>query len=166
MILGDERVGTQIRATKTSWYPFDRNRRPLGPRQTALIRILNPVRQLPLASMQAIRCQHGDYVMAVQFRLWMQAYQIDTCHRLRYSLHIRMGTSEPNFFNITDSFSRISPATVGIHLYKVFRHELDSTFIKSERMSEMARVYCRCGFGDMHISLDETQRRHRIPTQR
>ena len=141
MILGDERVGTQIRATKTSWYPFDRNRRPLGPRQTALIRILNPVRQLPLASMQAIRCQHGDYVMAVQFRLWIQAYQIDTCHRLRYNLHIRMTTSEPNLFNITDGRPGTSCAMMGIHLQKVFGHEFDSTFIESKRMSKVARAY-------------------------
>ena len=78
-----------------------------------------------------------------------------------------MAPSEPDFFHITDSgFVASYVGTKGIHLQKVFRHELDSTFIKSKRMSEMTRVCYRCRFGDMHIALDETQRRHRMPGQR
>ena len=78
-----------------------------------------------------------------------------------------MAAGEPDFFNITNSRNGVSyVGTKGIHLQKVFRYELDSTFIKSKRMSEMTRICYRSGFGNMHISLDETQRRHRFPGQR
>ena len=83
-----------------------------------------------------------------------------------HDIHIIMATCEPDFFNITDDGSgSLYIVEMGIHLLKVLRHELDSTFIKSKRMSDMARVCYRRGDGDVDISLNETQRRHRIPGQ-
>ena len=77
-----------------------------------------------------------------------------------------MATCEPDFFNVTDSGSgTLYIAAMGVHLHKVLRHELHSTFIKGKRMSEMTCVCHRCGGGDVDIPLDETQRRHRIPGQ-
>ena len=77
-----------------------------------------------------------------------------------------MGTCEPNFFNVTDGGSgTLYIAAIGVHLPKVLWHELDSTFIKSKCVSDMARVCYWCGGGDVDILLDETQRRHRIPGQ-
>ena len=83
-----------------------------------------------------------------------------------HDIHIRMATCKPDFFNVTDGGSwTLYMATVGVHLPKVLWHKLDSTFIKSKCVSEMARICYRCGGGDMDILLDETQRRHRIPGQ-
>ena len=75
-----------------------------------------------------------------------------------------MATREPDFFNVTDGGSgTMYIAAMGVHLLKVLWHELDSSFIKSKCMAEMARVCYRCGGGDVDILLDETQRRHCIP---
>ena len=77
-----------------------------------------------------------------------------------------MATGEPDFFNVADGRSgTLYTAAMGVHLPKVLRHELDSTFIKSKCVSEMARICYRCGGGDVDIRLNETQRRHRIPGQ-
>ena len=85
---------------------------------------------------------------------------------LIHDIHIGMATCEPNFFNVTDGGSGTSYiAAMGVHLPKVLRDELDSTFIKSKCMSDMASVCHRCRGGDVDIPLDETQRRHCIPGQ-
>ena len=93
-------------------------------------------------------------------------YQVHPLCESIHDLHIRMATCEPDFFNVTDGGSAtLYSAAMGVHLLKVLWHELDSTFIKSKCMSEMARVCSRRGGGDVDIPLNETQRRHCIPGQ-
>lgn len=77
-----------------------------------------------------------------------------------------METPKPDSFNVAGSRSGISYVTMmSVHLRKVFGHELDSTFVKSECTSEMAHIYYRCGGLHMDISLDETQRQYRVSGQ-
>ena len=78
--------------------------------------------------------------LAGQPHHWMRIHQINRFRRLGHNIHIGMATSKPDFFNINHISSGTSCVVVVIHLQKVFRHEVDSTFIESERMSEMARV--------------------------
>lgn len=66
-----------------------------------------------------------------------------------------MATDKPDFFSMIDGGLGTSYlATMGIHLQKVFRHKLDSTFINSEGMSEIARVRYRLESGGVRTSLD------------
>ena len=77
-----------------------------------------------------------------------------------------MRTRKPDFFDVTNSGSGTPYiAAMSVHLRKVLWQELDATFIKSKGMSEMACVRYRCGGGKVDVSLDESQRRYRVPNQ-
>ena len=55
---------------------------------------------------------------------------------------------------------------MSVHFPKVLRHELDSAFVESQRMSEMGRICYRGRCRNKDISFDETHRRYRIPEER
>lgn len=75
-----------------------------------------------------------------------------------------MATREPDFFYITDTrFKALYITKTNVRLSKVLWHELRSAFVKRKCMSEMTRVCYRRVGGDVHVFLDETQRRHRVP---
>lgn len=48
-----------------------------------------------------------------------------------------MGSRKPNFFDVTVRTGTQHVVTMSIHFPEVLRHELDSAFIESERVSEM-----------------------------
>lgn len=88
-------------------------------------------------------------------------------------IHIRMVAREPDFFDVRVRVAgtRIAAGTrvtagSRIHFQKVLRQELYSTFVKGKCMSEVARVRCRCGGGDVDIAPNKAQGRHCIPSSK